>query len=129
MRNAQDSDRADMPERPAPRVDLGPAGKFIELEGGSGARYRFRAASFDGLSNVAANFVFARSATRGSTVICCGSANGVMRATAPWLEAVQRYQVDQMFIYLNTTRRSREQVHADLVARLGPIMVVPEIDT
>jgi hypothetical protein len=128
MRNAQTPDRADWPELDAPCAALGPAGEFIELEGGSGALYRFRAASLDRLANVAANFVFVRSAAGGSAVICCGSANSVMRATAAWREAVERYQVDHMFIYLNTIRRSREQVHADLVARSQPLMAAPELD-
>ncbi|MDP3173055.1 MAG: hypothetical protein Q8M88_01305 [Phenylobacterium sp.] len=122
METAALSVHNELPSVASAHFAVGASGEFLELKGASGAAYRFRAASPQALPYAGGNFVIARSAPGGSTVICCGSANSLLHATATWRDAADRHQADQLFIYLNTTRRSREQVCGDLFDVLQPVL-------
>jgi hypothetical protein len=127
MGNTEISDRSNLPGPDAPRAASDEGYEFIDLQGRSGTVYRFRAVSLDRLPNMAGNFVLARSEPGGAKVICCGSSNDLTLANATWRQAATQAQADQLFIYRNTIRRSREEVHADLVAALQPPMTAPEL--
>ena len=90
--------------------------RFIDLCGASGATYRFRAAEPEALPQAAGNFVFVCRDGGRTRVVCSGASNRLADAEAHWQSAVTDYGAQSAYIHLNTTRRAREAVHADIVA-------------
>jgi hypothetical protein len=101
---------------------------FIELQGASGARYRFRAADLASLPAAAGNFVLVRREPDGAVVVGSGSANNLSEATSRCSAAFQEHRADAVFFYLDITRRGRTQVHEDITALHRPAIIAAELD-
>jgi hypothetical protein len=90
---------------------------FIDLEGASGARYRFRLWP-EGAPHtpVGGNYVYVRSDAEGVSVLEVGETNDLSRARAGWA-AAERRGANQVMTRLNVSRAVRAAEHADLAAR------------
>jgi hypothetical protein len=98
---------------------------FLDLAGVSGATYRFqRVDRLDLLPAIAGNFAYVRGDGPEMTVVCCGTAETLMRAGDQWQEAVQTHQAEAIFVRLNVSWKTRGHEHEDIVAMLHPAMVV-----
>jgi hypothetical protein len=97
--------------------------EHLDLEGASGAIYRFRLiADPDQLPVAGGNFVFVRWSGEGPQVSFCGAVNSLVMATRFWGEAARVHGAQGLYIRLNVARASREREHADFVKKLKPPM-------
>jgi hypothetical protein len=99
---------------------------YIDVAGGSGSNYRFMRLK-DGrpLSPMGGNFVFARFTGERCELIYAGQAQNLMTgARERWSEAVERYQVTELYSRLNISERVRQLELADIVAASHPPMNV-----
>lgn len=89
---------------------------FIDLQGASGAMYRFRVWP-DGAAHlpIAGNYVFLTAEPEGFTVILIGATNDLSQARADWAKAARR-GATHVFTRLNVARSVRTAEHEDLVA-------------
>jgi hypothetical protein len=101
---------------------------FIDIVGSSGSSYRFRAVAPDALPQAAGNFILVRQEDGRPKIVCSGAANRLAEAERVWRETAKAHDAQAMFIYLNTTRRAREAVHADVVAASQPPVVAAHLD-
>lgn len=91
---------------------------FIDLQGASGATYRFRAWPEAGQTPMAGNFVVIGGEARSIHVVAAGITNDLSRApTATGVSA------DALFVRLNVSRRTRVSEHEDLIAQHRPDQV------
>jgi hypothetical protein len=100
---------------------------FIDLQGASGATYRFRLWT-EGASHlpIAGNYVFVREAAQGFKVVLAGLTNDLSTCRAELGKAVPRKAV-HVYTRLNVSRATRHAEHDDLVAGYKP-SVVSETD-
>ncbi len=114
--------RARLARKPGRRYDR-PVKEHLDLQGASGATYRFRLIGDpDELPATSGNFAYVR--WRGPTpqVACCGAVNSLTSANRLWDEAVRVHGAQGLYIRLNVARALREEEHADLVEKLRPPM-------
>ncbi len=98
---------------------------FLDLAGASGATYRFqRVDRIDQLPAIAGNFAYVRGEGTDMTVVCCGTAETLLRAADPWPEAIQTHQAEAIFVRLNVSWKTRGQEHEDIVRTYAPAMIV-----
>ena len=103
--------------------------EFIDVEGASGGRYRFRLMRDLGdLPATAGNFVFVRREAGVAKVVGCGSANSLMEVGKLWSRAVEQHQADGLYVYLSVARRMRTDVHQDIAEKHRPALVSVELD-
>jgi hypothetical protein len=90
---------------------------FIDLEGASGARYRFRLWP-EGAPHtpVGGNYVYVKAEGSGVTVLQVGETNDLSKARAGWSAAARRGATHVM-TRLNVARAVRDAEHADLAAK------------
>jgi hypothetical protein len=90
---------------------------FIDLEGVSGARYRFRV-WLDGEPHppIGGNYVYLREEDTGFTVLLVAETNDLSRARSAWPMAL-RAGATHAFTRLNVPRATRRADHEDLAAR------------
>lgn len=93
---------------------------FIDLQGASGAKYRFRLWP-EGAPHVpvAGNYVYVAEEPGGVAVIHVGETNDLSRARADWAKAAKRGATN-VYTRLNVPRAVREAEHADLAAQHQP---------
>jgi len=102
---------------------------FIDVEGASGASYRFRLVREPAdLPATAGTFVFVRRAAGGPEVVACGTANSLMEVGKLWPRAVEQLQAESLYIYLSVARRLRTDVHQDIAEKHRPALVSVELD-
>jgi hypothetical protein len=93
--------------------------EFIELQGASGAQYRFRpwtaGAQHPGAGG---NYVFVREEAQGFTVLGVGATNDLATLAVEWA-AARRRGATHLFTRLNVSHATRQAEHQDLEARLG----------
>lgn len=95
----------------------------IDLQGASGATYRFRlVADPAALPATSGNFVYVRWRGAAAQVACCGAVNSLTSATRLWDAAVRAHGADGLYVRLNVARAIRDAEHEDLVARQRPPM-------
>ncbi len=97
--------------------------EHLDLQGASGATYRFRLILDPGqLPATSGNFVYVR--WRGVTpqVAFCGAVNSLGSANRFWDQAVRAHGVEGLYVRLNVARSKRDEEHADLVEKLRPPM-------
>jgi len=94
---------------------------FIDLEGASGASYRFRAWPDIGQPPMAGNFVVAETGQGGLTIHLLGVTNDLSRAEAHAREA--GLDGKPLFVRLNVARATRHHEHEDILARHAPAKV------
>jgi hypothetical protein len=99
--------------------------EFIDVEGASGARYRFRRTPE--LPTSAGNFVFVRRDGEGARIAGCGSANSLVEVVRLWPRAVEQEQADGLYVYLNVARRTRNEVHKDIAEKHQPALIAVEL--
>lgn len=89
---------------------------FIDLQGASGAQYRFRVWR-DGAPHLptGGNYVYLREEPQGFTVLLIGETNDLSKARADWPKAVGRGPT-HVFTRLNVSRAIRTAEHQDLAA-------------
>jgi hypothetical protein len=89
---------------------------FIDLEGATGTRYRFRVWR-DGAPHlpVAGNYVYVREEAVGCKVLTLGECNDLSQARSDWTKAARR-GATHVFTRLNVSRAVRTAEHEDLAA-------------
>lgn len=97
---------------------------YIDISGASGARYRFmRVREGRPLSPMGGNFLFARQTGSRFEMIYAGEVQNLMKdARERWREAVERYQVSDLYTRLNISERVRKVEHADILEAERPPM-------
>lgn len=90
---------------------------FIDLEGASGARYRFRLWP-DGAPHtpVGGNYVYVRADEAGVKVLQIGETNDLSKARGAWATAAKRGATHVM-TRLNVSRAIRSAEHQDIAAK------------
>ena len=99
---------------------------FIDLQGGSGASYRFRRRA-DGASHLptAGNYVLVQETSAGFKVLTVGTSIDLSLTRPPGKMRAGRKPM-HLFTRLNVARTVRAFEHQDLVARYSPAEVVTE---
>jgi hypothetical protein len=98
---------------------------FIDLEGASGATYRFQ--RVDDLSNlpaIAGNFVYVHDDGLKRVVVCCGTDETLLSAAGRWPAAQQTHRATGIYIRRNISWKVRASEHEDIVERHRPPLVV-----
>ena len=93
---------------------------FVELQGASGAYYRFRRAEPDDLPATAGNAIVATGTPERLKVVYCAAARSFSRAAPELRERLSAHPSAKLYIRLNVSRVTREAEHGDLVAGLSP---------
>jgi len=91
---------------------------FVDLQGASGATYRFRAWPQTGQSPIAGNFAVVETGARGLKVRMVGVTNDLSRAESHAQAA--GLGSGRLFVRLNVARATRHLEHEDIVAQYGP---------
>lgn len=102
--------------------------EFVDLQGASGARYRFRRADLAALPAMAGNLVVASGAPGRLKVRFCGAARSLAQAAPAIAQALSAHRGARLYIRLNVARTTREAEHADLVAGLNPETQTGDLD-
>jgi hypothetical protein len=93
--------------------------EFVDLQGASGAHYRFRLC-LEGAPHpgAAGNFAYVREEPKGFSVLALGETNDFSELGSQWPAAKGR-GATHLFTRLNVARALREAEHQDLDARYG----------
>jgi hypothetical protein len=97
---------------------------YVDIVGASGSHYRFMRLK-DGrpLSPMGGNFLFARFTGEAFEMIYAGEAQNLMSgARERWPEAVERFQVTELYSRLNISERVRQLELHDIVGAFEPPM-------
>jgi hypothetical protein len=96
---------------------------FIDLQGASGAAYRFRLWPPEAPHvPIAGNYAYVREEPHGVTVILVGETNDLSQARRDWAKAAKR-GATSVYTRLNVPRSVREAEQADLVANYHPARI------
>jgi len=97
---------------------------FIDLQGASGATYRFRLWP-EGASHlpIAGNYVFVRGDATGVKVVLAGLTNDLSTCRKEFRKAASR-KATHVYTRLNVSRATRNAEHEDLVAGYKPALVI-----
>jgi hypothetical protein len=101
---------------------------FVELQGASGAHYRFRRTDLAALPVMAGNVVVASGATSRQKVLFCGAARSLAQAAPRIGQTLAAHRGARLYVRLNIARTTREAEHADLVAGLNPEAQAGDLD-
>lgn len=88
---------------------------FIDLQGLSGALYRFRL-SPNGQTDSPMAGNYALVVPEGSTVVAIGSTNDLRLATAEWKRALVKHSDVQLYTRLNVSSSARDAEQVDLAS-------------
>jgi hypothetical protein len=97
---------------------------YVDVPGASGRIYRFMRLK-DGrpLSPMGGNYIFARHTGNRFELIYAGEVQNLLKdARERWREAVERYQVSEIYTRLNISERVRQLELEDIVAADPPPM-------
>ncbi len=93
---------------------------YIDLQGASGAVYRYKLAEDrDPRTTIAGNFVFVDAV---GNVVYAGEANNLHGAGNRFPEAAQKHRAEFLYTRLNVSGASRSDELQDIVAALKPTM-------
>jgi hypothetical protein len=98
---------------------------FIDLEGASGATYRFQ--RVDDLANlpaIAGNFVYVQGDGPKPVIVCCGTDDTLLKAAGRWPAAQQSHRATGLYVRRNVSWKVRASEHEDIVERHRPPLVV-----
>jgi hypothetical protein len=94
--------------------------QYIDLQGASGAVYRYKLAEDrDPRTTIAGNFVFIDAQ---GTVIYAGEANNLHGAANRFPEAALKHKAEFLYTRLNVSGASRSDELQDIVAAVSPVM-------
>ena len=102
---------------------------YVDVSGVSGARYRFmRLKEGRPLSPMGGNYLFARQTGPRFELIYTGEVQNLMKDSRNrWNEAMERYQVSELYTRLNISERVRQLELADIIdAQHPPMNDVPD---
>lgn len=105
-----------------------PMTDFVDIQGASGTPYRFRRADLTELPAMAGNAIVASGASTRLKVSFCGSARSLAQSAPALRQALNAKRGACLYIRLNVARTTRDAVHADLVAGLGPEVHTGDLD-
>ena len=90
---------------------------FVDLQGASGAVYRYRLAP-DGqvTSRIAGNYAFVREEEEGFAVLSAEATSDLSSATAAWRRAAAKHGELQLYTRLNVSAAVRETEQLDIAA-------------
>ena len=97
---------------------------YVDVVGASGARYRFMRLK-DGrpLSPMGGNFIYGRhTGSRFELIYAAEVQNLLKDARERWSEALERYQVSELYTRLNISERVRQLELADIIEAVTPPM-------
>jgi hypothetical protein len=102
-------------------VGVGVVQAFVDLQGASGAVYRFRLAP-NGVVNspIAGNYAFVREAPEGVALLVIAATNDLSSATADWKRAVAKYGAMALYTRLNVSAAIREAEQQDIASYYKP---------
>ncbi len=93
---------------------------YIDLQGASGAVYRYKLAEDrDPRTTIAGNFVFVDAT---GTVVYAGEANNLHGAANRFPEAAMKHKAEYLYTRLNVSGASRSDELQDILAALNPAM-------
>ncbi len=97
---------------------------YVDIVGASGAHYRFmRLKEGRPLSPMGGNFIFGRHTGSRFEMIFAGEVQNLLKdARDRWSEAVERYQVSDLYTRLNISERVRQLELADIIGAYDPPM-------
>lgn len=103
---------------------------FIDLEGASGATYRFhRVDDLSSLPAIAGNFAYVQGDGPKPVVVCCGTDETLLNAGARWPAAQQAHQATAIYVRRNVSWKVRAHEHDDIVKKhQPPLVVAAELD-
>ena len=94
---------------------------FLDLNGASGATYRFRLApDGDVTTPIAGNYVCVREEESGFTVLSVVATNDLSSARQAWKQAVAKHGATHLYTRLNVSSSVRENEQRDIVAYYKP---------
>lgn len=98
---------------------------FIDLQGASGATYRFqRVEDLSELPAIAGNFVYVLGDGPKPTVVCCGAEDTLLKAANRWQSAQQSHGAKAIYVRKNVSWKVRASEHEDIVGQYHPPLVV-----
>jgi hypothetical protein len=93
---------------------------YIDLQGASGAVYRYKLAEDrDPRTTIAGNFIFVDAA---GGVVYAGEANNLHGAASRFPEASLKHKAEYLYTRLNVSGASRSDELQDIVAAVRPVM-------
>lgn len=98
-----------------------PMTDFLDLQGASGAPYRFRHVTLKDLPTMAGNVVVVTPPQAQRAVVFCGAAECLAQAAPRLGAALAAHPGAQLYVRLNVARTTRDAEHADLVAGVRPM--------
>lgn len=101
---------------------------FVDLQGASGARYRFHRATVAELPAMSGNVVVASGAAARVKVRFCGTARSLAQAASAIGQRLSAHRGANLYIRLNVSRATREAEHADLIAGVSPDAHAGDLD-
>ena len=102
--------------------------EFLDLQGASGALYRFRAWPANGAHLPAAgNYVVVKTVTAGIRIMVAGASRDLSQVRASLSPAARRKDA-HLYTRLNISRLPRQAEHEDIVAHYKPAVVQDEAD-
>jgi hypothetical protein len=102
--------------------------EFLDIQGASGASYRFRRASFDAMPAGAGNVLAITGSTAKPKVLLCGAARSLARAMPALREALREKRNVTVFVRLNVASSVRNAEHADIAEATAPEQVLSDLD-
>ena len=94
---------------------MNPPSELLELQGASGARYRFRRVKDPtALPAEGGNFVYVKHLEEGAALIASGAAESLHQARTYWSKAVERHGADSIYVRLNIASKQRLFEHGDI---------------
>lgn len=94
---------------------------FVDLQGASGASYRFRLAPGGEVSSpIAGNYAYIREEPEGFTVLSVAATNDLSSAIAEWKRAVAKYGEMHLYTRLNVSAAVREAEQQDIAIHYKP---------
>lgn len=93
---------------------------YIDLQGASGAVYRYKLAEDrDPRTTIAGNFVFVDAS---GTIVFAGEANNLHGAANRFPEASAKHKAEYLYTRLNVSGASRSDELQDIIAAVRPVM-------
>ncbi|WP_372781927.1 hypothetical protein [Phenylobacterium sp.] len=94
---------------------------FVDLQGASGAVYRFRLAPGGVVSTpIAGNYAYVREAADGVAILSVAATNDLSSAMTDWKRAVAKYGEMHLYTRLNVSAAVREAEQRDIAAHYKP---------
>lgn len=93
---------------------------FLDLQGASGAPYRFRHVTLEDLPTMAGHVVVAGPPVAERAIVFCGAAECLAHAASRLGDTLAAHPGAQLYVRLTVARATRDSEHADLVAGVGP---------